>query len=45
MKKMLLRGISLFLVLLMVYSSVPVSAFATVDLTELTQTEPSTEGE
>ena len=47
MKKMLLRGISLFLVLLMVYSSVPVPAFATMDLTETTetQTEILTEGE
>ena len=38
MKKMLLRSISLFLVLLMIYSSVPVSVFAIGDLTE-TQTE------
>ena len=53
MKKMLLKSVSLFLVLLMIYSSVPVSAFATVDFTD-TQTEliteedttaPQTEGE
>ena len=41
---MLLKGVSLFLVLLMIYSSVPVSVFATVDLTE-TQTELVTEEE
>ena len=44
MKKMLLKGVSLFLVLLMIYSSVPVSVFATVDFTE-TQTELITEEE